>query len=59
MFPHAILHEASVTFLGFGLSPEKPAIGMILIGKYGVSEHGEMVAGAFSGIVACTRCGLV
>lgn len=30
MFPHAILHEASVTFLGFGLSPEQPAIGVIL-----------------------------
>lgn len=29
-FPHAILHEASVTFLGFGLSPERPAIGNIL-----------------------------
>ena len=28
--PHAILHEASVTFLGFGLSPEQPAIGVIL-----------------------------
>jgi len=30
MFPHAILHEASVTFLGFGLSPETAAIGIIL-----------------------------
>ncbi len=30
MFPHAILHEASVSFLGFGLSPEEPAIGIIL-----------------------------
>ena len=30
MFPHAILHEASVTFLGFGLSSEQPAIGVIL-----------------------------
>ena len=29
-FPHAILHEASVTFLGFGLSAEQPAIGVIL-----------------------------
>lgn len=29
-FPHAILHEASITFLGFGLSPEQPAIGIIL-----------------------------
>lgn len=30
MFPHAIMHEAGVTFLGFGLSPSKPAIGIIL-----------------------------
>lgn len=30
MFPHAILHEASVSFLGFGLSPEKSSIGIIL-----------------------------
>ena len=29
-FPHAILHEAGVTFLGFGLPPEQPAIGVIL-----------------------------
>ena len=29
-FPHAVLHEAGVTFLGFGLSPEQPAIGIIL-----------------------------
>lgn len=30
LFPHAILHEAGVTFLGFGLPPEEPAIGVIL-----------------------------
>ena len=30
LFPHAILHEASITFLGFGLSPHQPAIGVIL-----------------------------
>lgn len=30
IFPHAILHEASITFLGFGLSPHQPAIGVIL-----------------------------
>ncbi|WP_053361723.1 ABC transporter permease [Bacillus sp. FJAT-27251] len=30
MFPHAILHEAAVTFLGLGLSPHEPAIGIIL-----------------------------
>lgn len=30
LFPHAILHESGVTFLGFGLSSEQPAIGVIL-----------------------------
>ena len=30
MFPHAILHEAAISFLGFGLAPEQPAIGIIL-----------------------------
>lgn len=30
LFPHAIMHESSLTFLGFGLSPEQPAVGIIL-----------------------------
>ncbi|MDQ0233066.1 ABC transporter permease [Metabacillus malikii] len=30
LFPHAILHEAAITFLGFGISPHEPAIGIIL-----------------------------
>lgn len=30
LFPHAILHESGITFLGFGLSNEQPAIGIIL-----------------------------
>ena len=30
IFPHAVLHEASITFLGFGLPPHEPAIGIIL-----------------------------
>ncbi len=30
MLPHGILHEASISFLGFGLPPEQPAIGIIL-----------------------------
>lgn len=30
LFPHAILHEAAITFLGMGLSPHQPAIGIIL-----------------------------
>ncbi|USG68424.1 ABC transporter permease [Brevibacillus ruminantium] len=30
LFPHAILHESAVTFIGLGLSPHEPAIGIIL-----------------------------
>lgn len=30
LFPHAIMHEASITFLGFGLPAEEPAVGVIL-----------------------------
>lgn len=30
IFPHAILHEAAITFLGFGLQAHEPAIGIIL-----------------------------
>ncbi len=30
LFPHAIMHEAALTFLGFGLPAESPAIGGIL-----------------------------
>jgi peptide/nickel transport system permease protein len=30
MFPHAIMHEASISFLGFGLPAHEPAIGIIL-----------------------------
>lgn len=30
LFPHAILHEAALTFLGLGLSPHQPAVGIIL-----------------------------
>ncbi|PYI52642.1 ABC transporter permease [Paenibacillus flagellatus] len=30
LFPHAILHEAAITFVGLGLSPHQPAIGIIL-----------------------------
>jgi peptide/nickel transport system permease protein len=30
LFPHAILHEAAITFIGFGLNLDTPAIGIIL-----------------------------
>jgi len=30
MFPHAILHEAALSFLGLGVDPGQPAIGVLL-----------------------------
>lgn len=30
LFPHAILHEAGLTFLGFGIPAQMPAVGVIL-----------------------------
>ena len=30
MFPHAILHEAGLSFLGLGIDPGQPAIGILL-----------------------------
>lgn len=30
LFPHAILHAAGLTFLGFGLTPHNPSIGILL-----------------------------
>ena len=29
-FPHAIMHESGLTFLGFGMPPEQPAVGILL-----------------------------
>ncbi len=40
MLPHAILHEASISFLGFGLPPEQPAIGIILSESMGYLSAG-------------------
>lgn len=55
-FPHAILHEASITFLGFGLSPDHPAIGVILSEAMGYLSAGMWWLVFFPGaaLVACT-----
>ena len=51
MFPHAILHEASITFLGFGLSPEQPAIGVILSESMKYLTMGNWWLAMFPGIL--------
>lgn len=50
MFPHAILHEAAITFLGFGLSPEQPAIGIILSESMAYLSSGMWWLAVFPGL---------
>lgn len=50
MFPHAILHEASLTFLGFGLSADQPAIGVILSEAMGYLSAGSWWLAVFPGL---------
>lgn len=51
MFPHAILHESSITFLGFGLSTEQPAIGVILSESMKYLIMGKWWLALFPGIM--------
>lgn len=50
LFPHAILHEASITFLGFGLPPEQPAIGVILSESMSYLSTGAWWLAVFPGL---------
>lgn len=50
LFPHAVLHEASITFLGFGLSPEQPAIGVILSEAMSYLTSGAWWLAVFPGL---------
>lgn len=50
LFPHAILHEAAITFLGFGLPPEQPAIGIILSESMSYLSVGMWWLALFPGI---------
>ncbi len=49
-FPHAILHEAGLTFLGFGLPPEEPAIGIILSESMSHLSTGKWWLALFPGL---------
>ncbi|NBI32977.1 ABC transporter permease [Enterorhabdus sp. P55] len=50
LFPHAILHEAAITFLGFGLPPDLPAIGVILSEAMGYLSAGMWWLAVFPGL---------
>lgn len=51
LFPHAIMHEASVTFLGFGLPKEMPAIGVILSESMNYITTGKWWMALFPGVM--------
>lgn len=54
LFPHAILHEAGLTFIGFGLEPSKPAIGVLLSDSMRYLTAGKWWLGLFPGLALLT-----
>ena len=51
LFPHAIMHEASITFLGFGIPEEVPAIGVILSEAMNHITTGKWWLAVFPGLM--------
>lgn len=51
LFPHAILHESSLSFLGFGLSPQSASIGIILAESMRYLTSGMWWLAVFPGAV--------
>ena len=58
LFPHVILHEAAITFLGFGLSTETPAIGIILSESMRYLSTGAWWLAFFPGLALLVVVGL-
>lgn len=50
LFPHAIMHEAAITFLGFGLPVDVPAIGVILSESMSYLSAGMWWLAVFPGL---------
>lgn len=51
LFPHAILHESALTFLGFGLPLDSPAIGAILSSSMKYLATGSWWLALFPGLM--------
>lgn len=58
LFPHAILHEAAITFLGFGLTAEQPAIGIILSESMRYLSTGMWWLAFFPGLMLLAMVGI-
>ncbi|MFC6152815.1 ABC transporter permease [Nocardioides yefusunii] len=50
MFPHAILHEAALSFLGLGIDPGQPAIGILLADSMRYLSAGHWWLAALPGL---------
>lgn len=50
LFPHAILHESAISFLGYGLPPDQPAIGIILAESMNYLSAGLWWPAVFPGL---------
>ncbi|WP_308653183.1 ABC transporter permease [uncultured Anaerococcus sp.] len=53
LFPHAILHESAISFLGFGLSLSTPSIGIILSESMKYLIQGHWYLAFFPGLLLC------
>ena len=56
--PHAVLHESSVTFLGFGLPSNQPAVGNILAESMRYLLGGQWWLAVFPGVFLTIVTGL-
>jgi peptide/nickel transport system permease protein len=51
MFPHAVLHSAALSFLGFGLAQHEPSLGLLLADALRFISHGNWWLVLFPGLM--------
>ena len=51
MFPHAVLHSAALSFLGFGLAPHEPSLGLLLADALRFISYGNWWLVLFPGLM--------
>lgn len=49
--PHAVLHSAALSFLGFGLAPHEPSLGLLLADALRFISHGDWWLVLFPGLM--------
>ncbi|HAJ3126169.1 TPA: ABC transporter permease, partial [Escherichia coli] len=51
MFPHAVLHSAALSFLGFGLAPHDPSLGILLADALRFFSNGSWWLALYPGLM--------